>query len=417
MSPKRMHPKLLLLLLMAVCSALLALSFVVHGYEQTWSSLGIIPFSPHFADARVITAGAESHAMGYDPLLYNPRDPWGRQMNYPRIWQSLFYLGINQQDTIYFEIIFVVLFFAGIFLFIGDIRNQTAWVMAGAAFSPAVLVGIERGNTDLVIFFLLALALAIVRRSTLASATVIAFAFLLKLFPLFAVPIFLKENRRSFLKYLVGSAVFVGAYVLVMHNEMKLVRMGTPTGYWLSYGIAVLWVELGRFIHVGAALRIACYAILIGIAFSLVLVALRRSQSNVAREDQHIDAFRVGAAIYLGTFLLGTNFDYRLVFLLFTIPQLMQWIANPDRSLRRIAAFTLVCILVAQWSLLPARFLNTASTNRWHVLIDLVSESGVFCGLAYLFAYSAPEWLKSHPFHRKPALPSQSSDPSRLASS
>jgi len=36
-------------------------------------------------------------------------------------------------------------------------------------------------------------------------------------------------------------------------------------------------------------------------------------------------AFRFGAGIYCGTYLLGTNFVYRLMFLLLCVPQLQGW--------------------------------------------------------------------------------------------
>ena len=36
-------------------------------------------------------------------------------------------------------------------------------------------------------------------------------------------------------------------------------------------------------------------------------------------------AFLIGSGIYCGTFLLGTNFIYRLMFLLLCLPQLQDW--------------------------------------------------------------------------------------------
>ena len=44
-------------------------------------------------------------------------------------------------------------------------------------------------------------------------------------------------------------------------------------------------------------------------------------------------AFLFGAGIYCGTYLLGTNFIYRLMFLLLCIPQLLNWLApNSERT-------------------------------------------------------------------------------------
>ena len=79
---------------------LMLLLFLLLGYEQTWRLWNILVMSPPFADLRVITHGADSIARGLDPLVSNPGDPWGRPLNYPRIWQSLYSVGINKSHTI-----------------------------------------------------------------------------------------------------------------------------------------------------------------------------------------------------------------------------------------------------------------------------------------------------------------------------
>lgn len=94
---------------------LVTMSFCLLGYENTWRLWNIPTLSPHFADSLVITAGAESKAMGYDPLIDNPMDPWQRKLNYPRIWQMLYLLGINRDHTLYFGIVISILFITGLF--------------------------------------------------------------------------------------------------------------------------------------------------------------------------------------------------------------------------------------------------------------------------------------------------------------
>lgn len=87
------------------------------GYERTLRLWHVPITTPCFADFRVITSGAESKALGFDPLLYNPRDPWKRELNYPRIWQMLYRVGINQSHTVYCGWIIAALFLIGIFLY------------------------------------------------------------------------------------------------------------------------------------------------------------------------------------------------------------------------------------------------------------------------------------------------------------
>jgi hypothetical protein len=395
MTSRRVRAKLTLLLLILSGCAALAGSFVFHGYERTWSALGIFPLSPYFSDARVITAGAEAKALGFDPMVFNPLLPKGVVMDYPRIWQLLFHLGIDQKDTIYFEVTFVSLFFLGIFLFVGEINQPIAVALACGIFSPAVLLGIERGNNDLIVFFLLALSLMVIRKSTAASAGVIAFAFLLKLFPVFAAAVFFKENRRSFFKFITGSVLFVGTYCILLRNEIRAVHAGVSTTNWDSYGIAVNWVEMEGLIHNPLLSKGVCYAV-IGVLIVLsIFLALRPCKSKDATADEsHIDAFRVGAAIYVGTYLLGSNFDYRLMFLLFTIPQLMRWLSSSDFQLRRAARITFACTLYSLWSMLVARVLDAVFAAWVELLLDALAKAALVGGLTYLFAYSAPQWVQ-----------------------
>ena len=393
----------LLLLVVAGCAIMVAL-FAVYGYERTWRLWNVPALLPSFADARVITAGAESHALGYDPLLNNPRDPWGRTMNYPRIWQLLFYLGIDQQDTIYFGVIFAVLFFAAIFLAIGNVGRRTAWVTACGIFSPAVLLGLERGNNDLLIFFLLALSVVAIKKSTVATAILIVCAFVLKLYPIFAIAVYLREPKRLLQKLLLVNLFIACAYSAIMIDELRLVRVGTPSSAVVSYGIAVAWMRLGHHFPGGTLpLQVASYATAILIAAFSGLHAGRQASFQGA-QNGHIDAFRVGAAIYVGTFLIGTNWDYRLIYLLFTIPQLLSWTGSPQRWIRCIAAMTVTCTMVSLWSLIAERLLaHIPFGTLAYVRLDFVAKGTVFAGLLYLLIYSCPDWIKVSYLRMKPS--------------
>jgi hypothetical protein len=92
MKEQKVEGKKSLLVAIVLCVAILGMLFLAFGYESTWRLWNIPTAAPYFADLRTITGGAESHELGYDPLLNNPRDPWERTMNYPRIWQCLFWI-------------------------------------------------------------------------------------------------------------------------------------------------------------------------------------------------------------------------------------------------------------------------------------------------------------------------------------
>jgi hypothetical protein len=68
-----------------------------------------------------------------------------------------------------------------------------------------------------------------------------------------------------------------------------------------------------------------------------------RSELFAINESVAGRAFLFGAGIYCGTFLLGTNFVYRLMFLLLCVPQLQDWQINANKN--RGAELGLFCLL------------------------------------------------------------------------
>jgi hypothetical protein len=74
------------------------------------------------------------------------------------------------------------------------------------------------------------------------------------------------------------------------------------------------------------------------------------------RESWSIDrssagtAFLFGTGIYCGTYLLGTNFIYRLMFLLLCIPQLLDWLMRKSQKASWIPeASLLMTVLGVLW--------------------------------------------------------------------
>jgi hypothetical protein len=158
---------------------------------------------------------------------------------------------------------------------------------------------------------------------------------------------------------------------------------------------------------------VVCYAVIGAVIMLCVLLPVRpRESQDAAADELHIDAFRMGASIYVGTYLFGSNFDYRLMFLLFTIPQLMQWASHSDSRLRRVARITFACAMYSLWSVFLSRLLNAISATWVQLLLDALAKAVLVGGLTYLFVLSAPQWVRSHgrAFRRstQPALSSSS---------
>ncbi len=384
-------------LLILLGAAIIGLLLSVYGFDATWQLWNIPVMSPHFADLRTITGGAESARMGLDPMLENPGDPWGRTMDYPRIWQGLFALGIDHSDTVLLAVIMIAAFAAGLFLFVKDFDRRTAWIMAAAVFSPAVLLGIERGNNDLLIFFLMAAALMALRNRPAVAAGLITLGGMLMYFPVFALAALLREPRRRFLALAGTSLGVLVVYVLLTFKQVLLIGRGELRGTTISYGFNVLHTSLADHFGsrgLGAAVMILSFLVAAGI---IVLGLRSRGRCfTFARPvvQEHLDGFRLGAAIYVGTFLLGNNWDYRLIFLLFTIPQLCDWMREDDPRLTRAARITLGLVLASLWMQFFFRFAHFLPVGGYIVFaLDELANWGLLAGLLYLLPRTGPAWL------------------------
>lgn len=370
------------------------------GHKTLWKNIWNIPTASRFSDARFLTLGSEYHAQGYDPLYDTPRHDNKHLLNYPRIWHLLFALGITQKHTNMIGSIFVMLFFAGIgfFLYSKKIDNVTLWLLAAALLSPAVMLGIERGNTDLTIFFIVSLALSFTTPSLVPRLSCFLFASVLKIYPFFGLIYFFRERKRKFWTIMSVAAIVFGCYLIYSFDDLKQISIATPRNALLSYGTNVFWMGLIHNMvfniemssHEIVTVRALSYALVFVIAVAAFLFSFRTYKANDFRQGEFIDAFRTGAGIYLGTFMLGNNYDYRLMFLIFTIPQLVSWSRKQFIQYPYAPALTLSCIVLSMWSLEIKRILGIQIAFVFSEMFNWM----VFAGLFYLLLASLPEWFR-----------------------
>lgn len=395
--------------ILGVCAALLGILFAVRGYEQAWELWGVPVMTPHFGDARVITAGLESIREGWDPLLDNRCDPWLRPMNYPRIWRALVWLGLDQRHTTALGLLFIGTFTASLVLLSDGIRPLAVWLMALSVFSPAVMFGIERANNDLLMFFILALAVRVVKRKYAVALALVGAGAALKLYPFFGIALLLRAPRRWFLRAASGAGVVMLLYTIINSRDLYIIRELTPQSIRLSYGSNMIWMSFKAHFGEGraaGALTIGTYIALVAICLTGIQLGRYMSQHNRVVGGRHLDAFRTGSAVYLGSFVLFTNWDYRLIFLLFTIPQLSDWACEAGPAVRWIARIALVAIVLATWSLgLHAVTLHIPNALPLWFLVDQGAKWIVFTTLLFAFTCSLPEWFFTCSRQRHVPLP------------
>lgn len=372
---------------------LVVLMIAIFGSDKILHLFWNIPtMHPVFADIRTITGANATLSQGLDPLVSNPGDPWGRTMNYPRIWQHMAEVfNFNQSTSIYFGFVNLVLYLCGFLLFSSRLYLSKAmvFILFIALLSPASVLGMERGNIDIVIFFLMSLSLLYVS-STILFSGIILFASFLKIFPIFAIVGLLKESKKSFIKASLISMLILIGYVIFNIQDIILIKNGTPQPTGLSYGMNVSWMRISELLgnNAGMFVRVLTY-VYIAVLFVSIYKYLQKYQVISSKIDKtYIDAFRVGSAIYIATFILNNNYDYRLIFLIFTIPQLVLWVKSKVKILKFIAVLSIISIIDTMWSLDLRRIVGPIA---W--IGHALSFWALFSVFIFLFIITLPSWL------------------------
>ncbi|HET6846080.1 MAG TPA: hypothetical protein VFH29_04555, partial [Anaerolineales bacterium] len=280
--------------------------------------------------------------------------------------------------------------------------------------SPAAMLGASRANVDLLVFSLMVLALALVSRYSVAALVVLMTGVLFKIFPILGVGFFLHKERNAGLRFMACAAALSLVYFAVTFRDMLLIFSITERGYEEAYGAAVLPALLKRLaiapdllersvLYVQILRSVDAFLLQFPIApyllAGLVLVVfacvgLRQRTTLITADVRNLRAFWMGAGVYAGTFLLGNNFEYRLIFLLLCIPQLAEWSSRRQGVTTAAARLTLVLILAALWATIVQQpGIGTVLLPENTIgLLDQAANWMLLAAIAFMFGSSLPAW-------------------------
>jgi len=328
-------------------------------WRHVWSAVGIYSIPPPFLDLRVITSGVETLRHGGDPLVANSFDPLGRSLNYPRIWLTLFsFLGINDRNVVFAGLSLCVLFLACVSTMIVRSRREgetLALLLSGLSLSS--MFALERGNIDLVIFSLIFVGCA--ASSERFRSCLFALAAVLKIYPLAALLQLL--FRRPFKQRLFALVLSASVLVVLALQFRDIERIGrsTPVAGFLSFGVLSIRAQsaeyAGRFaLFSSHASTIGHLAVFVSFATALLVVLLawfgpNRVSAIVPECAANSRLFCAFGAIYAFCFAIGSNWDYRFIFLIPTLPLAFQVFRR--RELRDWGAIYIALVIASQFSL------------------------------------------------------------------
>ena len=335
-------------------------SYTRGSLSAAWLTFQDFPTNPLFTDARTVTNSIDCVLGGKDPYFVRTFDPWRRVYNYPPIWLELRHLGITSRSSNWVGAMMAIATAATLlFLF-----NARTWISSALIFfaviSPAVLFAVERGNIDQIIFFLLVFGLVLidhrrVRLRPFLKGLLLVVLTVLKIYPIAAAAIFVR-NRKGMLAAILTAALSSTALLLTAGHRLADVFENTPRDSLMTFGAIPFFLSIDSptFHHVIPMIQDHYNgplfgALFAGVLFMLVGAAcgsrLDRLLPPIDRESIRGNIAIAGLAIFCFTFMLGANYDYRLIFLLPGFACLVEDISQ-DMPLRSLPAILLVLLLL-----------------------------------------------------------------------
>jgi hypothetical protein len=317
-------------------------------------ALGINHFNAWFVDTFALLASNDAITRGLDPYAANPLDYFQRPHVYSHWWLHLRDLGLTRADATWLG-----LGLAGSYLLTAMWRLrprgwcESLWYAAVICSSP-VLLALERGNNDLVVFLLLVplvpCLLSERRTVRLAAACLVAAAAMLKYYPAAACLVLLAgvDRRELRSRLLVALLLMAVAGFSVVGDLAGFGPLAPQPAGLMSFGATGLFTELG---WMGWAPKLLCAGVgLAAVVWFWSGRRLRDWEPVPARQSDWLH-FVLGAALLTGCFFTSMNFGYRWIFAVWLAPMLWILARDPDTPtpVRRLARGTMGLLLVALW--------------------------------------------------------------------
>jgi hypothetical protein len=356
-----------------------------------WGALFILDFNimkflcasmfPPFADMATITYSVDAFRAGVDPYIATEFDPYNRVYNYPKLWIYIFdYLNLNGDKTYIIAMLSITLYSILLLKHLNscNLNKKQTILLSILLLSPVHFLLLERANGDLYIFMACIISFGLLKyNNTLfryVSLLLILFAFSLKLYPIvLMVPFLLRiEQKKHFIICLLVFLIYLPIYLYFNFDILKLISQNTPQVTYLSYGRRVIFQKFieDKFLItiLSTIFSIACLAV------TLLITSTKRNSvfiDNAVHNDYKTSIFIAGSLIYLFTFMLGNNFEYRLIFLFLCLPFCMEHHYIIPRNLKLLITVT---ILIRFWQYIPFNYLSKFSSNYDFSLIIFVIE-------------------------------------------
>jgi hypothetical protein len=365
-----------------ICGGLLFFFY----YFSFWPHMGVpnmIGGPWAFADLHALIAASDCSRLGMDVYVSNPCDEWNRVHGYGSPWLYISYIGIEGEDLVSLAFIMNALFLIVGFVIVNPRNVMEGIVVCALMLSPAVLLGYERANVDLLLFVVLCLVGVLAAHSrTLVTQLVTTFVFacatILKIYPFFSFFALQVRNKRidHMLWMTIVFVSMIGIWYYFHPSELGHIFATKPSPQGdLVFGGGGLFYLLLDSVEYGTALTIMT------VISILLAYFLSRGISDLGElSNQDTNLYLIGISILAASFYLTTNYDYRCVYLLMCLPMLfkMRTLQSVNRQTHFIANSSIILAILIVWADFPV-FLHFAASDyaeqifSWILLTNMVS--------------------------------------------
>jgi len=299
-----------------------------------WSALSIPP-QPAFSDLKAHVYFYNCFIEGVD--IFSEKCsliPAGGGVisTHPSIWIDIvrFFKLYNATNLNIFLILSYIIYFYLFFnLFTIFDSKEKKFFLLIFFFSTTNFILIERYSTDLLIFILV--YLLILLKSDITKFSVIAVASLLKFYPVFLLLIFIKNKKflfsSSFTLILLIYIFYLDEILLASKNLIEMALFTAYGSRTILKAFYHLSEEYNFFLNNDNLDFYRNITIIFFIVYSFAFTFLgyfSKKQKIYSEFSISEKYFLIGSSIYIGTFIFAANADYRLIFLIFTIPYILE---------------------------------------------------------------------------------------------
>ncbi len=340
------------------------------------------PFQPLYGDLAVTLQHLSEAQRGLDPL----GDPTS-EFAYPRAVLALRYLHLQDVPSAWLGTWQALVWMAAVIFVLRPRSAGRAVLTALIFFAPPVAFALQQSNIDLALFVVCVVVAVLWARPgnmqrLFWSATLTLLAALLKLYPAFVLIGGAWTDTAKRRLVWVTAMMVAGSYWLTHAEELRLVMSKFHLGYGFSWGCLVVFnrqdlSDLPRLWLIAGSLYTVGFLAAAGIGWRLA----REFKSNGANLTEWA-YYWIGSAICCGSFL-ATNYGYRWVFALLTLPLLLRVAQTSQFTAALWARITLTACAISL----------AAPPNAKHALFFVVQAANWAYVLLLVVGYVA---MRSH---------------------